>query len=135
MDSVNGLIEPFITSCTPFHHPRNGISLCVYAHMLFCYTSTPHQGTRELPFFLFGSHPRLPIDFLLGWAALVPSPLYSLSTATFNEQYGGLFSALIHLFSAVVDRAPALLAAVQYSVLNSGVSSIWHYFATDSELE
>ncbi|CAI5692446.1 unnamed protein product [Oreochromis niloticus] len=36
-------------------------------HMLFCYNSTPHQGTEESLFFLmFGRDPRLPIDFLLG---------------------------------------------------------------------
>ncbi|CAI5669158.1 unnamed protein product, partial [Oreochromis niloticus] len=36
-------------------------------HVLFCYYSTPHQGTGESPFFLmFGRDPRLPIDFLLG---------------------------------------------------------------------
>ncbi|KAL4004410.1 P2Y purinoceptor 4 [Sarotherodon galilaeus] len=36
-------------------------------HVLFCYNSTPHQGTGESPFFLmFGRDPELPIDFLPG---------------------------------------------------------------------
>lgn len=35
--------------------------------VLFCYNTTPHQGTSESPFFLmFGREPRLPVDFLLG---------------------------------------------------------------------
>uniref|UniRef100_A0A8P4KLL6 Gypsy retrotransposon integrase-like protein 1 n=1 Tax=Dicentrarchus labrax TaxID=13489 RepID=A0A8P4KLL6_DICLA len=35
--------------------------------VLYCYNTTPHQSTRESPFFLmFGQEPRLPIDFLLG---------------------------------------------------------------------
>lgn len=36
-------------------------------HMVFCYNTTPHQSTRESPFFLmFGRDPQLPVDFLLG---------------------------------------------------------------------
>ncbi|KAL7825810.1 hypothetical protein SRHO_G00335480 [Serrasalmus rhombeus] len=35
--------------------------------VLFCYNTTPHQGTGESPFFLmFGREARLPVDFLLG---------------------------------------------------------------------
>uniref|UniRef100_A0A3B1IT31 Gypsy retrotransposon integrase-like protein 1 n=1 Tax=Astyanax mexicanus TaxID=7994 RepID=A0A3B1IT31_ASTMX len=35
--------------------------------VIFCYNTTPHQGTGESPYFLmFGQEPRLPIDFLLG---------------------------------------------------------------------
>ena len=35
--------------------------------VLYCYNTTPHQGTGESPFLLmFGQEPRLPIDFLLG---------------------------------------------------------------------
>lgn len=35
--------------------------------VLFCYNTTPHQSTGELPFYLmFGQESRLPIDFLLG---------------------------------------------------------------------
>uniref|UniRef100_A0A8C6UTV1 Gypsy retrotransposon integrase-like protein 1 n=1 Tax=Neogobius melanostomus TaxID=47308 RepID=A0A8C6UTV1_9GOBI len=35
--------------------------------VLFCYNTTPHQGTGESPYYLmFGQEPRLPIDFLLG---------------------------------------------------------------------
>uniref|UniRef100_A0A3P9HPV2 Gypsy retrotransposon integrase-like protein 1 n=1 Tax=Oryzias latipes TaxID=8090 RepID=A0A3P9HPV2_ORYLA len=35
--------------------------------LLYAYNTTPHQATRESPFFLmFGQEPRLPVDFLLG---------------------------------------------------------------------
>ncbi|KAL7870950.1 hypothetical protein SRHO_G00084470 [Serrasalmus rhombeus] len=35
--------------------------------VVFCYNTTPHQGTGESPYFLmFGQEPRLPVDFLLG---------------------------------------------------------------------
>lgn len=35
--------------------------------VLFCYNTTPHQGTGESPYYLmFGQEPKLPIDFLLG---------------------------------------------------------------------
>ncbi|XP_068607149.1 uncharacterized protein [Brachionichthys hirsutus] len=35
--------------------------------VLFCYNTTPHQGTGESPYYLmFGQEPRLPVDFLLG---------------------------------------------------------------------
>uniref|UniRef100_A0A3B1JWV6 Gypsy retrotransposon integrase-like protein 1 n=1 Tax=Astyanax mexicanus TaxID=7994 RepID=A0A3B1JWV6_ASTMX len=35
--------------------------------VIFCYNTTPHQGTGESPYYLmFGQEPRLPVDFLLG---------------------------------------------------------------------
>ncbi|KAL7868535.1 hypothetical protein SRHO_G00099190 [Serrasalmus rhombeus] len=35
--------------------------------VVFCYNTTPHQGTGESPYYLmFGQEPRLPVDFLLG---------------------------------------------------------------------
>ncbi|KAL7870652.1 hypothetical protein SRHO_G00081490 [Serrasalmus rhombeus] len=35
--------------------------------VVFCYNTTPHQGTGESPYFLmFGQESRLPVDFLLG---------------------------------------------------------------------
>lgn len=37
------------------------------AVVLFCYNTTPNQGTGESPFLLmYGHEPQLPIDFLLG---------------------------------------------------------------------
>uniref|UniRef100_A0A667YA11 Integrase catalytic domain-containing protein n=1 Tax=Myripristis murdjan TaxID=586833 RepID=A0A667YA11_9TELE len=51
----------------PVSRKRDWVS-CL-PHVLFCYNTTPHQGTGESPFLLmFGREPRLPIDFLLGRA-------------------------------------------------------------------
>uniref|UniRef100_A0A667X7X5 Gypsy retrotransposon integrase-like protein 1 n=1 Tax=Myripristis murdjan TaxID=586833 RepID=A0A667X7X5_9TELE len=48
----------------PVSRKRDWVS-CL-PHVLFCYNTTPHQGTGESPFLLmFGREPRLPIDFLL----------------------------------------------------------------------
>lgn len=40
------------------------LALCL-PQVLFCYNTTPHQGTGEFSFLMFGREPRLPIDFLL----------------------------------------------------------------------
>lgn len=49
----------------PSTHKRSWTSYL--PQVVFCYNTTPHQATGESPFFLmFGQHPRLPMDFLLG---------------------------------------------------------------------
>lgn len=47
--------------------PRKRDWASCLSQVLFCYNTTPHQGTGESPYYLmFGQEPRLPVDFLLG---------------------------------------------------------------------
>lgn len=53
--------------------PRKRDWASCLSQVLFCYNTTPHQGTGESPHYLmFGQEPRLPVDFLLG---TVPEPM------------------------------------------------------------
>ena len=50
------------------HWPRH------LPQLTFAYNTTPHQTTGRTPYFLmFGCHPRLPVDFLLGLEEAIPS--------------------------------------------------------------
>lgn len=39
--------------------------------LTFAYNTTPHQTTGHTPYLMFGNHPRLPVDFLLGTGVAV----------------------------------------------------------------
>ena len=65
--NANSSIEPLHNLLRTLPTSRKHDWASCLPQVLFCYNTTPHQGTGESAFYLmFGQEPQLPVDFLLG---------------------------------------------------------------------